>query len=407
MAAIRELVRRSRVVTLTGAAGAGKSRLAIRCAQDLLADFEDGVYFVPLAAVGEADLVAPSIARAIGLDLDPGRATDEQLVAALRERETLLVLDNFEHLLAAASIVATIVASAPRVRVLVTSRAKLRVSGEREFAVDPLPVPGPAGSGDLERLTDYGAVALFVDRAMAVNPAFRLDAANAAAVVAICRRLDGLPLAIELAAARSALLPPDALLTRLEGGLAVLSGGARDLPDRHRTLRHAIAWSVDLLSSSEQALFRRLAAFVDGFDLPAVDAVSNRSEELGLDTLDGLTALTEASLVRQVAASGEPRFAMLTTVRDFGLERLREAGDLDALTLRHAWYFLDLAERGLAGLQGEGRVRWMDRIELDRANLRAALQWAIDADEPRWGGQIAAALFEWAEGRLAMPRLPA
>jgi predicted ATPase/class 3 adenylate cyclase len=353
VAEIVELLRRSdvRLATVTGPAGAGKTRLALQAAADLLPDFTDGVYFVPLAPLGEPALVLPTIGQTLGVRELSGFELVDVVAEFLRRRQLLLLLDNFEHLVEAAPEVAGLLARAPSTKMLVTSRAGLRVSGEHEY-----PIP---------ELAEDEAVALFSERARAVRPDFRLNG-DTPAVAEICRRLDALPLAIELAAARSKILSPAALLERLSERLNVLTTGARDLPERQRTLRGAIAWSHDLLTEPEQAVFEGLGAFAGGFTFEAADQVC------GAD-LDTIGSLVEKSLVRQ----SEDRFRMLETIREYALERLRESGRLEVVSRRHAEYFLALSE----GAQPEGRLRsdaslWLARLEAEHDNLRAALQHA-------------------------------
>jgi predicted ATPase/DNA-binding SARP family transcriptional activator len=359
-----------RLLTLTGPGGTGKTRLALQIAADLLEEFAEGVFFVPLASHSGPGLVASAIAQAVGIRESGGRPLAESLTAHLRAKQLMLLLDNFEHVIAAAPLVAELLAGCPRLQVLVTSRAPLRLRGEREFPVPPLAVSGvqvfrdagvqarsPAGAGrlnlrTLECLSEFPAVKLFVQRAKDVRPEFELTEENAPAVAAICARLDGLPLAIELAAARVKCLPPQTLLSRLVGApladtqgrpdgslLWLLTGGARDLPPRQQSLRSTIAWSYDLLDDSERRLFRRLAVFAGGCTLAAAEAVC------GEGVLTGLAHLVDHSLLRQAdVANGEPRFAMLEMIREYGLESLAENGEVEAIQRRHAEYFLALAE---------------------------------------------------------------
>jgi non-specific serine/threonine protein kinase len=302
-----------------------------------------------------------------------GRPLDERLAAALRGRRLLLVLDNCEHLAeAAASLAAGLLAACPGLRLLATGRAPLRVRGEQEFAVAPLAVPGPGPLPPAE-LGRVAAVALFVQRARAVDPGFALTDGNAAAVAEICRRLDGLPLAVELAAARVRVLPPAALLARMGDRLRLLGGGPRDLPVRQRTMRDVVAWSCDLLPGGDRALFRRLCVFAGGFGLDAVEAVAGDDGE---DAVAGVASLAEHSLLRvRASPAGEARYAMLETVRAFGLERLAEAGEEEEVRARHARHYLGLVERAEPHLWGPGQLAWLDRLEAEHGNLRAALDW--------------------------------
>src|SRR6516225_6278983 len=319
----------ARLVTLTGPGGVGKTRLMVEAARRLGPGFADGVRFVELAAVSAADLVAPAIAAGLGLNTSAGQMTAD-LEAYLRPRRLLLAVDNFEQVLAAAPLLAGLLAAAHGLVVLVTSRAVLRLSGEHEFAVPPLPVP-PAGADlDPGQLRRYASVRLFAERAHAAAPGFELTSDNAAAVAEICRRLDGLPLAIELAAARVRLLPPPALLSRLDHRFSLLTGGARDLPERQQALRNTLDWSFGLLTASEQALFARLGVFAGSFSLPAAEAIGTKSTEEGQaegagQVMDTLGALVDSSLVRPQAGGGEPRFALLETIREYALERLADS----------------------------------------------------------------------------------
>ena len=418
VAAARQLLLRDDVglVTLTGPAGTGKTRLALEVAGTLVDRFRDGVYFVALAPIGEQELVVSAMARTLGLQEAGGTPLREMLKSYLRDRQLLLVLDNFEHVLAAAPLLAELLASSPKLKILVTSRAILQLYGEQDFSVPPLAVPDADDLPPPEDLVRYSAVVLFIQRAIAVKPDFAVTANNAAAVAAICARLDGLPLAIELAAARISLLTPQAMLARLQpahgpASLRLLTGGPRDLPARHQTLRDAIGWSYDLLDAGEQALFRRLAVFVGGFTLEAAAAVcafdtapgkrasdrSSCSPTGPLDSLEGTASLLAKSLLQQKGegASGEPRFSMLETVREFGLEQLEASGELGLLRRRHAEYSLGLAEEGERKVGGPEQVEWLARLDEEHPNLRAALSWSLLTDEgdPDLGLRLADALW--------------
>ena len=383
-AALEDLVVREgvRLVTLTGPGGVGKSRLMVEAARRLDPGFAGGVRFVELAAVSAADLVAPAIAAGLGLSTSAGQLTAD-LESYLRPRRLLLALDNFEQVLDAAPLLAGLLAAAPGLVVLVTSRAVLRLSGEHEFPVPPLPVPPARAPPDPEQLRRYASVSLFAERARAVAPDFELTDGNAAAVAEICRRLDGLPLALELAAARVRLLSPQALASRLDERFSLLTGGARDLPERQQTLRNTLEWSFGLLSAGEQALFARLGVFAGSFSLPAAEAVGAGSPQEGQagrpgQVMDTLGALVDSSLVRPQTGGGEPRFSLLETIREYALDRLREGGDWVETHDRHAAYFLALAEPAAADLAGPGQLAWLDRLETEYDNLWAAASWLVD-----------------------------
>jgi predicted ATPase len=406
---LREAVR---VITLTGPGGTGKSRLALELAAGLAADFADGVYFVGLGALSDPGLFASSIAMALGLRENPARPVVESLKDSLQGKHALLVLDNFEQIVAAAPLLAALLAACARLKVLVTSRVVLHLSGEQEYPVPPLRLPGPGPLPGLGALERYAAIALFVQRARAVKPGFQLTGDNAAAVARICAQLDGLPLAIELAAARLKLLSPQAMLERLSSRLDFLKGGARDAPARHQTLRQAIAWSHELLTEDEKAFFRRVAVFPGGCSLEAAERVCGAGG-LDADALDAVAALVDKSLLRQDAGPGEePRFVMLETIREYGLERLRAGGDWDATRRAHATYFLELAEQAEAELTGPRQPLWLDRLEADHNNLRAALSWAEEQGKIEFGLRLGAALWRfWVtrghmlEGRQRLQRL--
>ena len=380
-AALEDLVTRegARLVTLTGPGGVGKTRLMVEAARRLGPGFADGVRFVELAAVSAADLVAPAIAAGLGLSTSAGQLTAD-LESYLRSRRLLLALDNFEQVLWAAPLLAGLLAAASGLVVLVTSRAVLRLSGEHEFPVPPLPVPPAGAAPDPEQLRRYASVGLFTERAQAADPGFELTAGNAAAVAEICRGLDGLPLAIELAAARVRLLPPQALATRLGQRFSLLTGGARDLPERQRTLRNTLDWSFGLLSAAEQALFTRLGVFAGSFSLPAAEAIGTQSPREDLapgagQVMDTLGALVDSSLIRPQTRSDQPRFALLETIREYALDRLRNGGEWTEAHDRHAAYFLALAEPADADLTGAGQLAWLDRLEIEHENLWAAMYW--------------------------------
>lgn len=388
-----------RLVTLTGPGGTGKTRLAVQVATELLDAFADGVYFVTLAPIHAPALVVETIAATLGVK----EGGDQPLLALLKrylhDRTMLLVLDNFEHLLAAASLVTELLDAAPGMKVLVTSRACLQLYGEWEFPVPSLALPNLTHMPPLEPLTQYEAVRLFIERARAVKPDFTVTNENAPAVAEICVRLDGLPLAIELAAVRVKVLTPEALLARLSRRLHLLTGGARNLPVRQQTLRDTIAWSHDLLPRAEQALFARLAVFVGGCTLEAIAAICNVAGD-GVDMLDSLQTLVNNSLLRQEGdTNGEPRLQMLETIREFAHEQLVARGEETAQRARHAEYYLALAEDAQPRLNTGEQEVWLEQLEAEHDNLRAALAWTIERGDGDQAVRLAAALWHFWEMR--------
>jgi predicted ATPase/transcriptional regulator with XRE-family HTH domain len=368
-----------RLVTLTGPGGTGKTRLAFAVADQVAPAFPDGVVFVSLAPVADPALVATTIAERLGVRERAEQPLRDALVMHLAGKRLLLVLDNFEHVLPAAPLVAELLGACPALRVLTTSRAALHLSGEHLYAVPPLALPDASRLPPLEELGQTAAVRLFVDRARAVKSDFALSEANTAAVVEIVHRLDGLPLALELVAARARALSPAALSVRLDRRLPLLTGGAQDLPDRQRTLRDTIAWSYDLLRPNEQTLFRRLGVFAGGCTLEAAEAVANL--DAPFDVLEGMAVLLDASLLLTDEQDVEPRYTMLETVREFGLERLETSDEETASRSRHARYFLDLAERINAVITKTPTPALLDMIEREHDNLRAALTWSRDSGD--------------------------
>jgi predicted ATPase len=406
-AAVEDLVVKegARLVTLTGPGGIGKSRLAVEAARPPSPRFRDGVRFADLSSAS-ASGVADAIAAALPLNTW-GANLSSDVKSYLCTRRLLLVLDNFEQALGAAPLVAELLSTAPGLVVLVTSRTVLRLSGEHEFPVPTLAVPD-TGPPDAKVAKRYPAVRLFAERARAVAPRFELTSANAAAVAEICRRLDGLPLAIELAAARVKLLPPQALLARLGDPMSLLTGGARDLPVRQRTLKNTLDWSFGLLSPGEQRLFARLGVFAEPFDLSAGQAVGgpvSAADEAGPgqagQVMDALGSLVDNSMVQPRAGDGEPRFWLLGTIREYALERLHaNAADWREAHDRHAAYYAVLAEPAEAELQGSGQLAWLRRLEAEHGNLAATMSWLIDQDPPEQAVHLAWATwrFWWLEG---------
>jgi non-specific serine/threonine protein kinase len=378
-----------RLVTLTGPGGTGKTRLALEVARALVAEYRDGVFAVDLSQLSEPGLVAAHVGHALGVREAGSAPMSELLSRHLRDRELLLVVDSFEHLLSAAPLVSELLSAAPALKVLATSREPLHLRHEREVAVEPLEVPVFGSLPPLDELERTGAVALFLERAQAARPWFALTAENARAVVEICRRLDGLPLALELAAARVKLLSPQAMLERFDQRLKLLTGGARDLPARQQTMRGAIAWSYDLLDDGERELLCRLAVFSGGWTLGAAEAVCGSA---GLDVLDGIASLVDKSLLRQRGEEdGESRFRMLDLVREFALEQLEANGWGDEARGEHARYFLRLAEEAGPELRGAEQAVWLERVGREHDNLRAALSLLLERS-PEEGVRLASAL---------------
>ncbi len=368
-----------RLLTLFGTAGVGKTRLALRVATELIDQFADGICFVALEQFSNTDEAMIAIAQAVGVQPEKGRSLLEQVIETLRGRSILLVLDNFEQVLSARPAVADLLAGCPELKVLVTSRVMLHLRAEQLFEVSPLPLPSAGHTVDVKALSHYASIALFVQRAQAVVPDFQLTPANAAAVAGICTRLDGIPLAIELAAARTRHFSPQILLAQIEKGRAVLSGKAPDVPARQQTLHGAIAWSYDLLEPQEQGVFRRLAVFANGATLVAAEQVCTGAGAIDGNILEVLEELVDKSMLqRQERGSGEMRFWLLQTLREFGVERLSEAGELAATQAAHAAYFLSWVEQVAPMLIGAEQADWLDRLDREYENVRVALEWMLD-----------------------------
>jgi predicted ATPase/class 3 adenylate cyclase len=379
----------TRLLTLTGTGGTGKTRLALQVAAEALDAFPDGTFFVNLAPIGDPDLVLPTIAQTLGLTESGSQPLRETLHTFLQDKHLLLLLDNFEQVLDAAAVVADLLAARARVRIMVTSRAVLHLRGERLYPVPPLALPSLTPLPPLERLTQYAAVRLFIERTRNVQPDFVVTNETAPAVAEICVRLDGLPLAIELAAARVRLFTPLALLARLSSRLGVLTGGARDLPARQRTLRATIDWSYSLLTAEDQILFARLSVFVGGHTLEAIEAICN--PDGALDVLGGVESLLEKSLLEHTEVEGETRFVLLETLHEYARERLEASGEAEELRRRHTAYFLELAQRA-AVHGGTVEAGWLERLEREHDNLRAALGWTHDRAEVELEVKLAVAL---------------
>ena len=408
------LLRGARLLTLTGPGGIGKTRLSLQVAAAAADDFPEGVWFVPLEPVRERELVAPTIARVIGVTDKADRPIVDGIAEALGNGQVLFVIDNFEQAIDAAPVLPEILARSPGLRILVSSRTALRVSGEQEFAVPGLPVPpDPSRLSELERLNlpaalrtvtaetleAFESAQLFVARARSVRPGFDLTDANAPAVARITARLHGMPLAIELAAARIKLLSPEQIVDRLEGHLALLTSGSRDLPERQQTLRGAIAWSYDLLDPGTRRLLNRLAVFVGGCELELADRVCGPASELGIDVFDGVASLIDQSLLRVSEADEEQRYVMFDAIREYASEMLTTSGECDDIEERRSRAFLDLAEEAAPQLRGADQRRWLDRLEREHDNLRATLMWAAARPDPELAVRVAFALWRFWQQR--------
>ncbi|HMB53498.1 MAG TPA: protein kinase, partial [Thermoanaerobaculia bacterium] len=393
---ITGLLSHARLVTLTGPAGSGKTRLAVETARRVADRFRHGVRFVPLSTVEEADLVPSAIARTLGITIALPRPPVSLLVEMLADSEMLLVLDNFEHVVAAATAVGELLAACPGVRVLATSQVVLRMSGEHTYPVPTLELPSPSAK-TAEALTSKPSSALFIERARAVRPDLSLAPDDARAIAELCIRLEGLPLALELAASRVQLFAPRELLPRLGSRLDLAAADHRDRSQRHRTLRAALDWSHGLLDEAERALFRRLSVCFGSFSLSMAEQLAAIEGGLATDVLSALAALADHSLLRREdgQGDGEPRFGMLETIREYGREQLDEVGEMEAARRAHAHAALALAERAAAGLTGPEQARWFDLLEADRANLRAALAWAEEVEDAEVALRLAGSLWRF------------
>ena len=394
-----------RLLTLTGPGGTGKTRLGLQAAVDVLEEFSDGAFFVALATITEPELVASTVARALGVKESAEQPLMESLKSYLHFKHLLLVLDNFEQVLEGAPVVAELLGACPKLKVLATSRIPLRLYGEQEYPVPPLTLPDPRVMPPLEVLTQYEAVRLFVERARAIKADFFVTNENAPAVAEICARLDGLPLAIELAAARTRMLPPQKMLERLGNRLKLLKGGPRDLPTRQQTLRGTIDWSYELLEEEEKILFGRLSVFSGGRTLEAIEEICDPEGEL--EALEGVESLLEKSLLRQEeGVEREPRFVMLETVHEYAREKLQESGEEQEIKRAHAQYFLALAEEGESEVRGPEAAMWLERLEAEHDNLRAALSWALAQEKVELELRLAGALWQfwWMRGHYSEGR---
>ncbi len=414
----KRLLAGTRLLTLVGPGGIGKTRLSLQIAADMVQAFPDGVFFIQLSAVRDPDLIASVVAQAIGIPVAGNQVPMAAVAEHLRDRKVLLVLDNLEQLLPqGAPVIAEMLQAAPNVKAVASSRAALHVYGEQEMAIEPLRLPDLRALPSLEALSQFEAVKLFIERAVAARHDFQATNENAPAIAGICERVDGLPLAIELAAARVKLFTPQALLARLETSASVLGSGARDLPGRQQTLKGAIAWSYDLLDKPLERLFARFSVFARGANLEQAEAVCGPADELGVDVLSGLDELAEQSLLRRLPDFDEPRLLMLHVIREFAAERLQASGEADAIRDRHADAYAALAAAAEPNFLGPEQKQWLEALERDHDNLRAAFDWSIAHGDTQRALRLGAAFWRFwqmrghlREGRarldaiLAMPQ---
>ena len=398
MAEVKRLLAKTRLLTLTGSGGGGKTRLALQVVADLIEDFESGIFFIPLAPISDPNLIVSTIAHTLGLQEAGGQPLIEVLKNYLRDKEILLVLDNFEHVISGAAVISDLLSTCPKLKVLVTSREVLHLSGEQDFPLPPLTLARSEikileGEDLVSTLTQYESVRLFIERAVAVKPDFEVTSGNAPAVAEICHRLDGLPLAIELAVARIRLLPPQKMLERLERRLPLLTKGARDLPARQQTLKGTIAWSYDLLGEEEKILFRRLSVFAGGCTLEGAEEVCNTSGDLQLDVLDGIASLVDKSLLKEEDVKGEPRFLMLETIREYALEKLEESGEEELIRGYHTDFFLALVEEAEPELHRHNQLKWQGQLREELNNLRSVLGWNKKRDNAEVVLRLASSLW--------------
>ena len=392
-----------RLVTLSGPGGTGKTRLALEVADSLHAEFPEGIYFVSLAPITDSNLIAPTISKSLGIPENPGVEPLENIAHYLKSKNCLLILDNFEQIVDAAPMVSMLLAACPLLKVLVTSREILHIGGEHDCSVPPMSAPDSIavnrlfGDEVLQSVSQYDAVRMFIDRAVSIKADFVATNENAPAIAEICHRLDGLPLAIELAVARIRHLPPEAMLKRLEQHLPLLSRGARDLPARQMTLENTIAWSYDLLEDHEQRIFRRLGVFVGGFSLDAAESICAYSDALGrdVDVFEGVSSLVDKSIVREQEINGEPRYFMLETVREFALHRLEECGEVDAIRTIHADYFYDFAGQAEPETYKSNQMYWFRKLQLEIDNMRATLGYLRARHAVRMTDMAVKTFFMW------------